>query len=76
MTSNELKQIRQDAGETQAVFALRLGVHQSQISKWERDIHPIPAWVELVLSTENIKSFTIGITKLSMYGVVPKSVVG
>jgi transcriptional regulator with XRE-family HTH domain len=43
----DLKKYRQQEGLTQAELADLFGVHQAQISRWERDLQKIPTWLGL-----------------------------
>lgn len=49
MTGNELKQLRVQAGLTQAELAERLGVSGSTVSRWEQNKIPIPSGIEAKL---------------------------
>ena len=51
MNGDELKEHRRRLRLTQTQLAERLGVHVITISKWERDIHPIPRAVALLVET-------------------------
>ena len=40
MTGEEIKRLRLAIGVTQTVFAQYLGVLESTVSRWERNLHP------------------------------------
>lgn len=42
MTGEQLKRARKALGIDQVTLAKRLGVHPMTISKWEREVVPIP----------------------------------
>lgn len=51
MTANEVRQVREALGLTQAQFAQLLGVHALTVSKWERGVlAPTPHQAGLVAS--------------------------
>lgn len=55
MTKDDLKQWREKQGYSQAALANALGVHVMTISKWERGIREIPAFLNLALRAIEIE---------------------
>lgn len=49
MNTKELQQLRTGKGMTQTELAKKIGVDQSQVSRWERGVQPIPVWVEKLI---------------------------
>jgi transcriptional regulator with XRE-family HTH domain len=47
--SSEIRRIRKKWGKTQEKLAEAIGVDQSQISRWERGLQPIPQWVSKIV---------------------------
>lgn len=51
MEGAELKQRREAVGYSQGDMAALLGVHTMTLSKWEREVLPVPLYIELALRT-------------------------
>ncbi|GAH14232.1 unnamed protein product [marine sediment metagenome] len=48
MTPEELKNFRLGQNWSQPQMAKAFGIHQSQISRWEKNKSPIPKWVHIL----------------------------
>lgn len=44
MTGTEIRELRQSYGESQEVFAARLGVTGKTVHRWEKGTVPLPAF--------------------------------
>jgi len=51
MEGSELKRRREAMGYSQGEMARLMGVHSMTLSKWERDVLPVPLYIELALKT-------------------------
>ena len=49
MNQSLIKKIRVDNGLTQTELARKLGVNQSQVSRWERGVQLVPEWAKLLI---------------------------
>ena len=49
MTKDELRNLREKSGKTQAALAADLGVPQPRVSEWERGVRPLTRREELAI---------------------------
>jgi len=48
-SGRDVGRVRKVLGWSQQRIADVIGVHQSQISRWEREVSPVPHWVRISL---------------------------
>lgn len=49
MNQSWIKKIRIENNLTQLELSRLMGVDQSQVSRWEREVQPIPEWVDRLI---------------------------